>query len=1102
MIGAQFVQKIHDMTFEEIYADRKLLYDAIKLNKTGVLKILTELYSDSTHFIYEILQNAEDAGATKISFSLFPEKFVINHNGRSFELKDIAGITNIAEEDSDKINDQDKIGKFGIGFKSVYAITNMPQIQSGIYDFKIKELLLPELLSDKNNFIDTCIILPFYNNKITNEDIFELLRKKLGKLEYSNLLFLKNLKEIKIEIDNSSRLIYKEERSLSPKENNLAYECIINSDGLPHHYLHFKKEVKLASFASLENKPKLSIAFKQDLIEGVPYINKAESSKLFVFFETGYETFLKFMIHAPFITTPARDNVNFQDPTNIQLLKELIELFKDVLEYLSTNKLIDINILNHLPIDSSSNKNEIVYQSFFATLKEEFLSEKKYLPANDSSLLASRSKVGLIRGKELKQILASKNDLQKLFKIDYWINSDITIDKTPQLRNYLMKELSIKEYGPEDFAKVVTKEFFESKPNTWIRSFYGFLNKQQSLYATGRGKEVGILRKKPIIRLLNGKHTEPFDINGKPKVFLSSDKKKVTYDIVHPEVISTKPALEFIREKLGIKEPNYVDQIRQQIIPLYKADVKSKVKLEKHFEHMQFILDIYSKGSESVKSEIVEMISNNEIFIFYVFDLKTTTNYWGRASNCYIESDELKEYFRFTEKVYFLNDTVYSTVSLDILHNLAIKCGAKCHPRILELSPVLSDEKKKKLRISFYNSDEITWHHGETIHDYTLFGLNDLFQQNEISIKDSLLIWNVLLDFIQYDSDKVKLFSGKYWWYRNYDRYAYFSSHILIKLRNSAWVYNKESKKFRPFEITVSDLADFYTIDSNEAIILINKLIFKTEAEQEYLNQLPLDKRNELLEAAELIRLSKETGLDYKSILQQKLNDEKRLQYQEELDNAPDLNNVTPEEIEFSGFNNTEVNVSYDEPSSDEKNGENLISGNDEKGSDNIDDIDTQTKSYTDNQLPQDIKNKIGYRGERIVWKNLKMKWSKKCNLISELENELKFSCIDGDIYRLIHLNDKERKGYGCDILIEKNEEIFSYIEVKSSKNKGKEYYSVSGFQWALAYKIYNQSIGNNYWIYVVTDVLSNNPKITPIQNPIKKWKDGKLKANPVNIEF
>ena len=42
-----------------------------------VLKIIINQYSDRTHFIYEILQNAEDAGATEIRFQLEKDRLYI-----------------------------------------------------------------------------------------------------------------------------------------------------------------------------------------------------------------------------------------------------------------------------------------------------------------------------------------------------------------------------------------------------------------------------------------------------------------------------------------------------------------------------------------------------------------------------------------------------------------------------------------------------------------------------------------------------------------------------------------------------------------------------------------------------------------------------------------------------------------------------------------------------------------------------------------------------------------------------------------------------------------------------------------------------------------
>ncbi len=650
-----------------------------------------------------------------------------------------------------------------------------------------------------------------------------------------------------------------------------------------------------------------------------------------------------------------------------------------------------------------------------------------------------------------------------------------------------MKELSIKEYGPEDFARVVvTKEFFESKSNTWVKSFYSFLNgKQYSLYSSGRGKDDGILRKKPIIRLANGKHTEPFDATGKPKVFLPVVKKKVPYDTIHPEVISSKPALEFIKDKLGMKQPDLLDEIREHIIPLYKIGVASFPTNEKHLEHVEFMLDVYHKGKEIVKSELIELIKSEGIYFFRVIELNTGKSYYGRADNCYFQDTQLKEYFRFTGKVYFLNDEFYSSVSLMLLHDIARRCGVSKYVRKISFNPNFSEEKKSQLRLnSSYRSDEITRKHRDQAYDYTLQGFNDIFKQGKIIKSDSLLIWNILLDFIKYESNKEDLFRGFYWWFRNQERSAYFTSQILLNLKSVQWLYSKQNICSRPNEITLNSLSEDYNIGSEEARFLIDKLQFKTEAEDAYLQQMPEEKRNEYLEAVELIRLSKESGIDYKTLLQQRIEEQKRSEYEVELNEAPPVENVVAEEILFEGFNNVNLDVSVKEDNGNQEN-------NNENNAEN---------SAT--QLPQDIKNKIGHRGERIVFNFLKNRWNKKATLINETESELIYQDKEGHKYTITHLNNEGKKGIGCDILIKNEETIYEYIEVKSSKLVKKDLFPVNGYQWSLAYKIFKQGEGNKFFFYVVKDALNAKPIVTPIKNPIKKWKDGELKAHPVNLEL
>ena len=62
----------------------------------GIRGFVEELYPDRAHFIYELLQNAEDVGAHTARFTLAADGLTFVHvGGRPFEKRAIEAITNI-----------------------------------------------------------------------------------------------------------------------------------------------------------------------------------------------------------------------------------------------------------------------------------------------------------------------------------------------------------------------------------------------------------------------------------------------------------------------------------------------------------------------------------------------------------------------------------------------------------------------------------------------------------------------------------------------------------------------------------------------------------------------------------------------------------------------------------------------------------------------------------------------------------------------------------------------------------------------------------------------------------------------------------------------
>src|SRR5438552_5743506 len=78
---------------------------------TAVLELLGQLYSERTHFIFELIQNAEDAGATDLTFTLFADRLEVRHDGRDFTVDDVRAICGVGQ--GTKADDLTQIGEFG-----------------------------------------------------------------------------------------------------------------------------------------------------------------------------------------------------------------------------------------------------------------------------------------------------------------------------------------------------------------------------------------------------------------------------------------------------------------------------------------------------------------------------------------------------------------------------------------------------------------------------------------------------------------------------------------------------------------------------------------------------------------------------------------------------------------------------------------------------------------------------------------------------------------------------------------------------------------------------------------------------------------------------
>ena len=256
-----------------------------------IREVLVDQYADPAHFVFELLQNAEDAlrrrgdhgGSGSVSFELSETCVRLSHFGDPFNDRDVRGVCGIVE--GTKKDDLTTIGHFGIGFKSVYRVTDRPQIHSGDEHFAIENYGHPRPISaialDEG---ETVITLPIRESEPVGDIVRQL--KHLGRER--TLLFLREIEEVRWDIQRGASGYCRREET-SEGEGVRRIKLLSESEGegaIEESWLVFSREVD----SDGESARHVELAFKLAPDgSGKDVIAAVERSPLVAFFPTGFE---------------------------------------------------------------------------------------------------------------------------------------------------------------------------------------------------------------------------------------------------------------------------------------------------------------------------------------------------------------------------------------------------------------------------------------------------------------------------------------------------------------------------------------------------------------------------------------------------------------------------------------------------------------------------------------------------------------------------------------------------------------------------------------------------------------------------------------------
>ncbi|MGN1155903.1 MAG: sacsin N-terminal ATP-binding-like domain-containing protein, partial [Agathobacter sp.] len=793
----------------------------------------------------ELLQNAEDMNATVVRFILGKKGIDFEHNGakRSFNVADIDAITNIGHNRQKK-DDPTSIGKFGVGFKAVFAYTSTPIIHSGNYHFKIIDYFVPEFEGVKiEDTIDsegvpwTKFSFPFNNPKKPASVAYEECFEGLKTLDSSAILFLQSIRKIEYMLP-SGDYGYVERIDQESHHVTVVYQRPTDQKESTSKWLRFHKLVDITDDQGKPKKLSIAVAFALD------YDGKTKKKKIvpvkgggrtFIYFPAEKEhSGLRFHINAPFASTVARDSVrNCED--NKKLIKAISQMIVDNLPEVKAQGLMNHAFFEVLP--NSKDDLNFFYQYIFDYVYVAF-QKNEYLPTKDDGFVTSTAALmgpaaisNLLKGDDLKSVTG----IEKI-----WIAN--ASQKNSHADNFI-QSLGIETYTYKDFVKIFDAQcrtrienLLSEKNQDWLKRFYVLCaDAYDDMVYSGRAAFVRNMKQTVMIKSAKGAMYTPADIFILPKNTTLITK---TTPIVDQSMVLSDTKNDRISERIKSFFQGRLD-IRE-----YGPKVEVEKLLQKYDDEYEpndeYFKDLLSFAKYKANHNDIDF-SSHSLFLYLnnsdnkLYRIKADKLFLGKAygnnagellANVYEKNclwDGYADHYNEKE----LQQFITFVISCGAHKGLSIEEQSACwHP--LYHSELSADGR----RHTGYGSNS----------DYMILGLKKLLEVQ--SIKISKLIWKTLERYGK--SGGYKYIKARYSPNASATTKTCDSS-LIYYLKQYAWIPDKQGKLHRPEDISVSELRGGFSYDPENKILEALKLGSAAE------------KKNQ--KQAELEREAKEAGM-------------------------------------------------------------------------------------------------------------------------------------------------------------------------------------------------------------------------------------------------
>jgi len=597
--------------------------------------IAEDLNSKDSHFVLELVQNAEDNSyadgvAPSLSFIAERDRLIVINNEIGFLRENVVALCSAGE--SSKKNKTGYIGEKGIGFKSVFKVTDAPEVHSNGFHFQFNRSDPADLLGyvvphwkNPEFSVDsgvTTLVLPARHGRHFSHEL-------LKDLDATLLLFLEKLRRIGITWSSS---VVQYMRNDDGPITTLTTTNAASHRPVEESRRRFFRTATKYDMSDL-HEPKREGITETELVLAFPLSDEGEAAP-----DLGSSTYaflpirafgFPFCIQADFVLISSREGVHEDLEWNITLRDEIAAAFVEAVEAFKSLPRLANTYLRFLPEANA------VHDPFFQIVVDqvvEALAEVDCVPVEGGQW---RTPKQIIIASDDERDLFSPQDAIELFGAEY-------PSKDFKAKPGQLGRIGCRTLLPSDVVRIFTEHtsWLASKSTEWKAKLFAYL-------ASDRATYVVLLKIVPCLPVAGDRFSSPqsgpvfYPLSAGEKYEFEHELTILDEDI-YKAALAISPEVTALFQDLGVKLDNPYELIRGHI---FRQHARTKLDSNRqaligHVRYIRDKLDVYlemaANTGQSEKDALIALKSG-----LWIGTNKKSEESWtfNRPSELYLGKD-------------------------------------------------------------------------------------------------------------------------------------------------------------------------------------------------------------------------------------------------------------------------------------------------------------------------------------------------------------------------------------------------------------------------------------------------------------------------------